>query len=331
MSMASRVLLLLSLLLLAAAAVESQLTLDYYKKTCPQFADIIQQVVADKQLAIPTTAAGTLRVFFHDCIVGGCDASLLISSNSFNQAERDNHLNVALPGDAFDVVTRAKTRLELACPGMVSCADILAESTRDLISMVGGPYYPVLLGRKDSLESKAADVEGHIALPNMTMTHIIETFSAKGFTVQEMVALTGAHTIGFSHCSEFADRIFNYSPTEDHDPSMNPDYAEGLKKLCQNYKKDPTIAAFNDPMSPGKFDNTYFVNLQRGIGLLKSDQVMAVDPRTKPFVDLYAANEKAFFEAFSKAMEKVSVHNVITGKQGEVRRRCDAPNSMKMN
>ncbi|GFP96157.1 peroxidase 6 [Phtheirospermum japonicum] len=329
--MASRVLLLLPLLLLASSAVESKLTLDYYKKTCPQFADIIQQVVADKQLAIPTTAAGTLRLFFHDCIVGGCDASLLVSSNAFNKAERDNHLNMALPGDAFDVVTRAKTRLELSCPGIVSCADILAEATRDLISMVGGPFYPVRLGRKDSLESKAADVEGHIALPNMTMTHIIDTFAAKGFTVQEMVALTGAHTIGFSHCSEFADRIFNYSPTADHDPSMNPDYAQGLKKLCQNYKKDPTIAAFNDPMSPGRFDNTYFVNLQRGIGLLASDQAMAVDPRTKPFVDLYAANESAFFEAFSHAMEKVSVHNVKTGRKGEVRRRCDAPNSMKMN
>ncbi|KAL3654126.1 Peroxidase 6 [Castilleja foliolosa] len=331
MSMASRVPLLLSLLLLVSSTVESKLTLDYYKKTCPQFADIIQQVVADKQLAIPTTAAGTLRLFFHDCIVGGCDASLLVSSNAFNKAERDNHLNMALPGDAFDVITRAKTRLELSCPGIVSCADILAEATRDLVSMVGGPFYPVRLGRKDSFESKAGDVEGHIALPNMTMTHIIETFAAKGFTVQEMVALTGAHTIGFSHCSEFADRIFNYSPTSDHDPSMNPDYAQGLKKLCQNYKKDPTIAAFNDPMSPGRFDNTYFVNLQRGIGLLTSDQAMAVDPRTKGFVDLYAANESAFYEAFAHAMEKVSVHNVKTGRQGEVRRRCDAPNSMKTN
>ncbi|KAL3635390.1 hypothetical protein CASFOL_019937 [Castilleja foliolosa] len=101
MSMTSRVL-LLSLLHLATAAVESQLTLDCYKKTCPQFADIIQQVVADKKLAIPTTTVGTLSLFLHDCIVGGCDASLLISSNSFNQAERDNHLNMALPGDAFD-------------------------------------------------------------------------------------------------------------------------------------------------------------------------------------------------------------------------------------
>lgn len=328
--MASRLLLPLLLFLIPLLpAAEPKLTLDYYNKTCPKFAKIVQDVVVEKQLAVPTTAAGALRLFFHDCIVGGCDASLLISSNHFNQAERDSDVNKALPGDAFDVVTRAKTKLELECPGIVSCSDILAEATRDLVSMVGGPYFPVRLGRKDSVESRAADVPGHIALPNMTLTAIIETFSSKGFDVQEMVALTGAHTIGFSHCAEFANRIFNFSPSADHDPTMNPEYVQGLRKLCANYKNDTTIAAFNDPMTPGKFDNMYFMNLQRGVGLLASDQIMASDPRTKPFVDLYAANQSAFFEAFAHAMEKVSVHNVKTGKKGEVRRRCDAPNTLQ--
>ncbi|KAL0421286.1 UNVERIFIED_CONTAM: Peroxidase 63 [Sesamum latifolium] len=307
----------------------SKLTLDYYNKTCPKFAKIVQEVVVDKQLAIPTTAAGALRLFFHDCIVGGCDASLLITSNSFNTAERDHKLNQALPGDAFDIVIRAKTKLELECPGIVSCSDILAEATRDLVTMVGGPYYTVLLGRKDSTDSRATDVEGHIAKPDMTLTHIIDLFAEKGFNVQEMVALTGAHTIGFSHCSEFANRIFSFSKKQDHDPTMNPEYAKGLQKLCANYKTDTTIAAFNDPMTPGKFDNMYFQNLQKGLGLLASDEAMMFDPRTKPYVDLYAANQTAFFEVFSRAMEKVSIHNVLTGNQGEVRKRCDAPNTLK--
>ncbi|KAJ4842548.1 hypothetical protein Tsubulata_045852 [Turnera subulata] len=41
------------------------------------------------------------------------------------------------------------TALELSFPGTVSCADILAAATSDLVTMVGGPYYGVLLGRKD--------------------------------------------------------------------------------------------------------------------------------------------------------------------------------------
>ncbi|KAL3501249.1 hypothetical protein ACH5RR_035698 [Cinchona calisaya] len=308
------------------STAESKLSVDYYSKTCPEFLNIVQQVITDKQLATPTTAAGTLRLFFHDCMVGGCDASLLISSNSFNTAERDADINHSLPGDPFDVVIRAKTALELKCPGIVSCSDILAVATRDLITMVGGPFYNIRLGRKDSLTSNAIDVQGHIARPNMSLTEIINIFSSRGLDIKEMVALSGAHTIGFSHCSEFSHRIFNFSKTSQFDPSLNREFAEKLQKLCANYMKDDEMAAFNDVMTPGKFDNMYYLNLQKGLGLLASDQALASDPRTKPFVDLYAANEKAFFADFAHVMEKVSVYSVKTGKKGEVRHRCDVPN-----
>ncbi|KAG6397721.1 hypothetical protein SASPL_143891 [Salvia splendens] len=327
-------LLLLGLLLVSTvqSAAQPKLKTDYYKKSCPNFGKIIQEVITDKQLAVPTTAAGALRLFFHDCVVGGCDASLLLGSSANSPAsERDHEINHSLPGDAFDVVIRAKIRLELECPGVVSCSDVLAEATRDLVTMVGGPFYPVPLGRLDSHEPHAAKIEGHIATPNMTLTKIIEIFQAKGFSVQEMVALSGAHTVGFSHCSEFANRIFNFSAKEDHDPTMNPDYVDGLRKLCANYKTDPTMAAFNDPMSPGKFDNTYYVNLQNGLGLLATDQILALDPRTKPFVDAYATDQTKFFQDFAKAMEKVGMLDIKTGDKGEVRKRCDTPNTTKFH
>ncbi|GAB2280403.1 Peroxidase 65 [Dionaea muscipula] len=283
----------------------------------------MSQVITAKQTSSPATAAGVLRVFFHDCAVDGCDASTLVASNAFNKAERDADINLSLPGDAFDLVTRAKTALEIECPGVVSCTDILAVSARNLIKMVGGPFYEVPLGRKDGLVSLASRVAGNIAFPNMTMTEIIQQFQAKGFSVQEMVALVGAHTIGFSHCGEFSKRIFNFSKDSPVDPTMNPSYAKGLQTLCANYTKDPSMAAFNDVMTPGKFDNMYYKNLQRGLGLLATDQAMAGDPRTKPFVDLYAANETAFFNDFARAMEKVGMYNIKTGTQGEVRSRCD--------
>lgn len=186
--------------------LQSKLTPNYYQKTCPKFSEIIQKTVHEKQMSLPTTAAATLRLFFHDCMVGGCDASILITSNSFNKAERDADINLSLPGDGFDVIMRVKTTLELECPGVVSCADILAQAARDLIVVVGGPFYQVRLGRKDSFESKAAHSEGAYPKPTMTMSEIISLFDSKGFSVQEMVALVGAHTIGFSHCKEFSNR-----------------------------------------------------------------------------------------------------------------------------
>ncbi|XP_027095839.1 peroxidase 6-like [Coffea arabica] len=306
---------------------QSKLSLNYYSNTCPAFLDVVQQIITDKQLAAPTTAAATLRLFFHDCMVGGCDASLLISSTSSNNAERDADDNRSLPGDGFDVIVRAKTALELRCPGIVSCADILAVATRDLVTMVGGPFYDVRLGRKDSFTSHAIDVKGHLATPNMSITEIINIFASRGLDVKDMVALSGAHTIGFSHCSQFSHRIFNFSKSSQFDPSLNPKFARELQKLCANYTKDEEMSAFNDVMTPGKFDNMYYSNLQKGLGVLVSDQALASDPRAKPFVDLYAANQTAFFRDFAHAMEKVSVFSVKTGKKGEVRHRCDASNN----
>ncbi|KAL9226368.1 hypothetical protein vseg_002191 [Gypsophila vaccaria] len=305
------------------------LTIDYYKKTCPRFEEIVNKHVTNKQQETPTTAAAVVRVFFHDCMVGGCDASTLVASNVFNpKAERDADINLSLPGDAFDLVTRIKTALELECPNTVSCTDILAVTARNLIKMTGGPFYEILLGRKDGLVSEASRVKGNVALPNMTITQIIDQFKQKNFTIQEMVALVGAHTIGFSHCKEFSNRIFYYTKNQPIDPKMNPKYADGLRKLCANYTKDPTMAAFNDILTPGKFDNMYYRNLQRGLGLLSTDQAMYDDPRTKHIVELYATNETAFFNDFAKAMEKVSMFQIKTGKDGEIRHRCDQFNTV---
>ncbi|PRQ41234.1 putative peroxidase [Rosa chinensis] len=328
-SMAFHSLLLFSLIFSFLTQTHSRLTPNYYDKTCPDFEKIVRQVVTDKQLASPTTAAATLRLFFHDCMVEGCDASILIASNSFNKAERDSDINLSLAGDGFDVITRIKTNLELTCPGIVSCADILVAATRNLINMVGGPYYPVRFGRKDGFVSRAEAVEGNLARANMSLSQIINLFAGRRLNVQEMVALAGSHTIGFSHCKEFSNRLFKFSPTSEYDPSYNPQFAEGLRKLCANYTQDPQMSAFNDVMTPGKFDNMYFRNLQRGLGLLPSDQAMAVDRRTRPLVDLYAANQTRWFDDFSRAMEKVSLYNVKMGRKGEVRRRCDAFNNLK--
>lgn len=162
----------------------------------------------------------------------------------------------------------------------------------------------------------------------MSLTQIISVFESRGLSIQELVALAGAHTIGFSHCDQFANRIFKFSKKSQYDPSLNPKYAQALQKFCANYTKEPSIAAFNDVMTPGKFDNMYYSNLQKGLGLLASDQALMSDSRTKKYVDLYAANQTAFFHDFARAMEKVSVYQIKTGRKGEVRHRCDTFNTL---
>ncbi|XP_078431346.1 peroxidase 31-like [Wolffia australiana] len=312
----------------AVPATGGELDVDYYAKTCPRVAEIVAETVTGKQISSPTTAAGTLRLFFHDCFANGCDASVLVSSTPFNRAERDADINLSLPGDAFDVIVRAKTAVELACPATVSCADVLALATRDLLTMLGGPFYTVHLGRKDSLDSPSDGPDRLLPRSNASVSDLIHLFSLRGFSVREMVALAGAHTVGFAHCREFADRVGLGAVAPD--PAADPRFAAGLRRACMGFRRRPTVAVFNDVMTPNKFDNVYYRNLKRGLGLMASDQALYLDPRTRPLVELYAADEAAFFSDFARAMEKLSLFGVKTGGSGEVRRRCDQVNSFRV-
>lgn len=67
----------------------------------------------------------------------GCDASVLLSSPN-NNAEKDHPDDTSLAGDGFDTVVKAKAAVDrdARCRNKVSCADILALATRDVVNLV---------------------------------------------------------------------------------------------------------------------------------------------------------------------------------------------------
>uniref|UniRef100_A0A453EBF5 Plant heme peroxidase family profile domain-containing protein n=1 Tax=Aegilops tauschii subsp. strangulata TaxID=200361 RepID=A0A453EBF5_AEGTS len=119
--------------LLRSSLVHSQgLQRGFYDSSCPDAEDIVRSTVEKYYNNDATIAPGLLRLHFHDCFVQGCDASVLISGAS---SERSAPQNFGLRG--FEVIDDAKSQLESTCPGVVSCADILALAARDSVDLVG--------------------------------------------------------------------------------------------------------------------------------------------------------------------------------------------------
>ncbi|TKW11402.1 hypothetical protein SEVIR_6G231400v4 [Setaria viridis] len=297
---------------------------DYYRYSCPNLESIVRAEVARKINETVVTIPATLRQVFHDCMAGGCDAAVLIASKK-NDAQKDADDNESLAGDGFDTVNRVKTAVEKECPGKVSCADIMHLAARDVVFLAKGPYWHVELGRLDGLVSRKSDVAGKLPDPDMHVKELSPMFQRNGFSPVDLVALSGAHTVGFAHCTRFLNRLYGYSSSAPTDPSFNPEYADQLKQACPRNVGE-TIAVNMDPVSPITFDNKYYSNLQYGLGLFTSDQVLYTDDSTKPIVNKFAADQKAFFDAFVAAMIKLGRLGVKTGTDGEIRSVCTAFN-----
>ncbi|CAN1231766.1 Peroxidase 16 [Linum grandiflorum] len=307
---------LFSALLIVPSA--SQLSPDFYRNTCPNVVSIVRSAVRAKFQQTFVTAPATLRLFFHDCFVRGCDASVLLASPT-NNAEKDHPDDVSLAGDGFDTVIKAN------CRNKVSCADILALATREAVILTGGPFYRVELGRRDGRISTKSSVQHKLPHANFNLNQLNQMFAARSLSQTDMIALSGAHTLGFSHCNQFSNRIYGFSPRNRIDPTLNFQYAMQLRQMCP-VRVDPRIAINMDPTTPQRFDNAYYRNLQQGKGLFTSDQVLFTDPRSRPTVNRFAASNTAFGQAFVAAITKLGRVGVLTGSRGEIRRDCSRVN-----
>ncbi|XP_057976644.1 peroxidase N1-like [Malania oleifera] len=322
----ARILLVYLLVAMAATGARGQGTrVGFYGRSCPRAESIVRATVRAHFRSNPSIAPGLLRMHFHDCFVQGCDASILIDGPS---TEKTAPPNLNLRG--YEVINDAKTQLESICPGVVSCADILALAARDSVGLTNGPTWSVPTGRKDGRVSLASNTAN---LPGFTESVDIQKkkFAAKGLSTQDLVTLVGAHTIGTSACQFFRYRLYNFTNTTSSgaDPSINPTFIPQLRALCPA-NGDVTRRVGLDTGSSNAFDTSFFSNLRNGRGILESDQKLWSDNSTRPLVQQFLGFRGllglTFNVEFGRSMVKMSNIDVKTGANGEIRRVCSAIN-----
>ncbi|KAH7533035.1 hypothetical protein FEM48_Zijuj04G0087200 [Ziziphus jujuba var. spinosa] len=310
---------LLVVLLVLERSNAKYLKLGFYNQKCPDAEAIITKTTHHYISRAPTLAAALLRMHFHDCFVRGCDGSVLLNSTRDNQAEKASIPNLTLRG--FDLIDAAKSAVENKCPGVVSCADILALAARDAVAMINGPYWEVPTGRRDGRVSKASEALANLPSPFGDINHLKSLFYSKGLNVKDLVVLSGGHTIGISHCPAFSPRLYNFTGKGDADPSLDPHYAAELKKKCK--PRDTTSIVEMDPGSFKTFDEDYFSIVSKRRGLFQSDAALLDDKESKAYVNLYVKTHgSTFAKDFAESMVKMGHIEVLTGKSGEIRRKC---------
>ncbi|KAK6236979.1 hypothetical protein SCA6_012316 [Theobroma cacao] len=154
-------------------------------------------------------AAGVLRLVFHDAGTfemaensGGMNGSIVY------ELERPENAGLKKSLKAFSqfwrkqrkkwmqynqVLLSEKSDEKILTEMDVSWADMIAVGGAEAVSVCGGPKIPVALGRLDSAEP---DPEGKLPQESLDASGLKQSFQRKGFSTQELVALSGAHTLG---------------------------------------------------------------------------------------------------------------------------------------
>ncbi|XP_052190559.1 peroxidase 3-like [Diospyros lotus] len=312
------------LLVVVGSCHGGDLRKNFYNKSCPLAEQIVKNITWSNVASNSALPAKFLRLHFHDCFVRGCDASVLLDTTANNTAEKDAIPNRSLSG--FDVIDEIKSKLEEACPGEVSCADILALAARDSVSFqFKKPMWEVLTGRRDGRVSLASEALTNLPSPFLNFTSLKQNFANKGLTVHDLVVLSGAHTIGVGHCNFFSNRLYNFTGKGDADPSLNATYAATLSAKCTSLSETTTTVEM-DPGSSLNFDNDYFTILKLHEGLFQSDAALLTNKGSSKIVD-ELLNSNKFFTEFAQSMKRMGAIQVLTGTSGEIRKKCSVVNS----
>ncbi|KAK1322231.1 Peroxidase 4 [Acorus calamus] len=308
-----------SLLLLLFGTSSAQLSTSFYSSSCPNVFSTVKSAVQSAVASEKRMGASLVRLFYHDCFVNGCDGSILLDDTANFTGEKNAAPNKN-SARGFGVIDNIKSQVEKVCPGVVSCADILAITARDSTVALGGPSWAVKVGRRDARTASLSGANNNIPPPTFSLSSLISSFQAQGLSARDMVTLSGAHTFGQAQCTNFRARIYN-------ETNIEASFATTRRASCPSTQGsgDSNLAPL-DLQTPTAFDNRYYANLVSLKGLLHSDQQLFSNGSTDAQVRSYASSAGSFASDFAAAMIKLGDLSPLTGSNGEIRKVCSKVN-----
>lgn len=309
--------------------VSAQFVGYYRTKDCGIAEAIVTQAVTQAFNQDPSVAPALIRLLFHDCFVEGCDASILLDPSPENpNVEKRSGPNLSVRG--YEVIDAAKTQLEKTCPLTVSCADIVALAARDAIVLTGGRHFEMPTGRLDGMVSSTASADANLVSTESSARELTQKFLAQGLGQDEMITLSGAHTIGRTTCAQVTPRLYNFPGSPNGvDPTLDFDYALHLKQVCPQ-GGNPNSVVQLDPVSPNTFDNMYYTNGVTGRVLFASDIALFADHQTEFASNLNSENAELWQIIFSNALIHMASNKIKFGRpdeEGEIRQNCRLTNA----
>jgi hypothetical protein len=195
--------------------------------------------------------------------------------------EKDDDANAGL-SIISDLLKPVKAKNE-----SVSNADIWTLAGGFACEFLGGPKIDVRMGREDKPDGSYCPENGRLPDAAQGAQHLRDVFYRQGFNDQEIVALSGAHTLGRCHKTRSGfDGPWTQNPL-----NFDNQYFKNLVNMKWTPREWDGPLQFQD--ESGKYM------------MLPTDMALMSDEKFRPHVEAYAKDEQLFFTDFAAAFAKL--------------------------
>ncbi|KAI3633779.1 hypothetical protein MIR68_008111 [Amoeboaphelidium protococcarum] len=213
----------------------------------------------------------------HDQTGGSDGATMRFHVESFDAANNGLHI-------ARSILEPIKLK-----HNWISYGDLWTLAAILAIHDMGGPVIRWRPGRADKLQEMDCPPNGRLPDATQGASHIRDVFYRMNFSDREIVALSGAHSLGRCH----QDRSgfigpWTYTPTR---------FSNQYYILLLNEKWKPVHKYANGPLQ--------YENSDGELMMLPSDMALVEDKEFKKYVEMYAKDKALFFKDFAAAYEKL--------------------------